>query len=491
MKKQFFYRSPDGENYGGGYNAETEETPTYEMGNESTDENQEETPVDETETEPVDETQQEEEYPADEIETEPVDETQTEEETPVDETETEPVDETQTEEETPVDETETEPVDETQTEEEYPVNETETEQVDETQTEEEAPVDETETEPVDETQTEEKTPVDEIETEPVDETQTEEETPVDDTSSSNDTNTNGAAAIDWKSQLTTFADEYPTSEKASLIAAIQANRENVPEHLTAKNKVRNGHMYDPFSGKSQPQPADIQPDTIEAWIWEELKSEGSYTSINTYDNMVVTWGRGIAGSNIAKVLKGIFASNPAIEAEFNNVGIGLDANGILQVVDTAKNSIKTGNFALQTIKSETKLLDFLVDISLNENYKNVFLEAQWNFAKAFNPGFIAFAGQNNWSKDAVQLMFHLSWWLPAYGWVGHAQEYKNSGGDPLKIILIFVSHFKAPLKMVPYLKIFAGNAFRKYVAKEAYKAEPSGESVVFEDAGVKYFVPKP
>jgi hypothetical protein len=480
MKKQFFYRSPEGENYGGAYNSETEETPTYEMENEPTDENQEETPIDETETEsePTDETQTEEEVPVDETDTEPVDEIPNEEEIPI-------------EEETFVDETETEPVIETQTEEETPVNETETESVEETPTEEEIPVDETEDKPEEETPTEEETPVDETEDEPVEETPTEEETPVDETLDEPvDTNTGGAVAIAWKDQLTTTASEFPSSETASLVAAIQANRQSVPEHLTARNKVRNGHMYDPFSGKAQPQPAEIQPDTIEAWIWEELKSEGSYTSINTYDNMIVTWGRGIAGSNIAKVLKGVFANNPDIESEFNNVGIGLDANGILQVIDTAMNSIKAGSFALQAIKAETKLLDFLVDISLNENYKNVFLEAQWSFAKAFNPGFISFVSQNNWSKDAVQLMFHLSWWLPAYAWAGHAQDYKNSGGDPLKIILIFASYFKSPLKMVPYLKIFAGNAFKKFIAKEAYNTEPSGESVVFEDAGVKFFVPK-
>ncbi|MEO7215512.1 hypothetical protein [Mucilaginibacter sp.] len=297
-------------------------------------------------------------------------------------------------------------------------------------------------------------------------------------------------AVAWPGNLSQSPVTSPGDELATFITAIKANRANVPDHLTDKNKVKNGYMYDPFSGKPQPQPASIQPNTVEAWIWEELRSEGSYTSINTYDNMVVTWGRGVAGANIAKVLKSVFGAHSDIQTEFNNVGVALNANGILQVVDTTQNCVKEGSFALQIIKADKKLLDFLVDISLNDKYKEVFLDAQWNFVKTFNANLIAHVNASKWSKDAVQLMFHFNWWLPAYGWNGHPQNYKDTGGDVSKIIYIFAGNLKKNSVLVGYLKKFAGNAFSKYVAKPEYQGQPSGENIVFEDGGKTYYLPK-
>ncbi|QXV64711.1 hypothetical protein INP83_16705 [Mucilaginibacter sp. 21P] len=297
-------------------------------------------------------------------------------------------------------------------------------------------------------------------------------------------------AVAWPGNLSQSPVSSPGDELAAFITAIKANRANVPEHLTDKNKVKNGYMYDPFSGKSQPQPASIQPNTVDAWIWEELRSEGSYTSINTYDNMVVTWGRGVAGANIAKVLKSVFSAHSDIQTEFNNVGIALNTNAILQVVDTTQNCVKEASFALQTIKADKKLLDFLVDISLNDKYKEVFLDAQWSFVKTFNSTLFAHVNASNWSKDAVQLMFHFNWWLPAYAWNGHPQNYKDTGGDVHKIIYIFAGNLNKNAVLVGYLKKFAGNAFSKYVAKLEYETQPSGEHIVFEDAGKTYYFPK-
>jgi len=297
-------------------------------------------------------------------------------------------------------------------------------------------------------------------------------------------------AVAWPDNLSQSPVASPGDELATFIMAIKANRANVPDHLTDKNKVKNGYMYDPFSGKPQPQPASIQPNTVDAWIWEELRSEGSYTSINTYDNMVVTWGRGVAGANIAKVLKSVFSAHSDIQTEFNNVGIALNANGILQVIDTTQSCVKEGSFALQTIKADKKLLDFLVEISLNDKYKEVFLDAQWNFVKTFNATLIAHVNASKWSKDAVQLMFHFNWWLPAYAWNGHSQNYKDTGGDVHKIIYIFAGNLKKNSVLVGYLKKFAGNAFSKYVAKPQYETQPSGEHTIFEDAGKTYYFPE-
>jgi len=297
-------------------------------------------------------------------------------------------------------------------------------------------------------------------------------------------------AVVWPGNLSQSPVASSGDELAAFITAIKTNRDNVPEHLTDKNKVKNGYMYDPFSGKPQPQPASIQPNTVDAWIWEELRSEGSYTSINTYDNMVVTWGRGVAGANIAKVLKSVFSAHSDIQTEFNNVGMTLNANGILQVVDTTQNCVKEASFALQAIKADKKLLDFLVDISLNDKYKEVFLDAQWNFVKTFNSTLFAHVNAGKWSKDAVQLMFHFNWWLPAYAWNGHPQNYKDTGGDVHKIIYIFASNLNKNAVLVGYLKKFAGNAFSKYVAKPEYQTQPSGEHIVFEDAGKTYYFPK-
>jgi hypothetical protein len=309
-------------------------------------------------------------------------------------------------------------------------------------------------------------------------------------------NTGGPAPIDAeggdtpavRSWEVVFEDTESTiEEQTKACGEVKLAREVVPDHVINKLKGIS------FNGKVNPKPSNISPATVEEWIWDEIQSEGSFDSINTTDNNYVTWGKGIARTNIAVVLKKMFAKSEALMLAFRNIGISLGNDGIIKVFNTYTSTILYGDDAYKIIKAETKLLDFLVEITRNADFQDLIVNTQWTFAmnRNRNARFIQFIKENGWSKDAVQLGFHLDWWLPGYGWSTYELEYKNTGGDPAKIIILFAQkQLQYQEGLIPKLKTFAGNAFKKYIAIEKHRAEPPEEEcIIFTDNGISYYVP--
>jgi hypothetical protein len=290
-------------------------------------------------------------------------------------------------------------------------------------------------------------------------------------------------AGDWQTVL----DDYTSSEAdvAAVIRPIREKRDSIPAYV---KPTKGGYVY---YGKVNRKPSAIVPGSIEDWIWQEVSSEGAFDSINANDNQAVTWGKGIAKSNITGVLKALFRQNSDLEAAFKEVGVAFGGDGGLQVVKTDDASIATGNDAFDAMKADTKLLDFLADIPNNAAYQDIIIDAQWAFVMQFNPHFVDHVAANGWSKDAAQLAFHLSYWLPGYGWKGNMEAYKATGGDATRIILLFKQKQKQfQGELVSHLKTFAGNAFKKYIALEKYLPElPPEQCAVFTDAGTSYYVP--
>ena len=280
--------------------------------------------------------------------------------------------------------------------------------------------------------------------------------------------------------------ESTTEEQTKACTQVRIARDAVPQYVINEPKGLS------FNGKVNTKPSNINPGTIEEWIWDEIQSEGSFDSINTKDNMSVTWGKGIAKTNIAVVLKKMFAKSEALELAFTNVGIALDNDGIIKVLNTSICSVSHGDEAYKIIKEDTKLLDFLVEITRNADFQNLIVSTQWAFVMTRNARLIQFAKANGWSKDAVQLAFHFNWWLPGYGWNGYEAEYQATAGDPTKIILLFTQkQLKYQKDLITKLKIFAGNAFKKYIAVEKYSTPlPEEQCIIFtDDNGISYYVP--
>lgn len=293
----------------------------------------------------------------------------------------------------------------------------------------------------------------------------------------------GPGAADWQAVLVDPSSSADAA--AAVIAQIRAQRDAVPAHV---KPAQGGYVY---FGKTNPKPASIVAGSIEDWIWQEVGSEGPFDSINAYDNQTVTWGKGIAKPNLPALFKALFAKNSGLEAAFKAVGVAFGPDGGLQVVKTDDASVATGDAAFQAMKADPKLLDFLADVPTNADYQSDIFDAQWNFVMQFNPGFVAHVTANQWSKDAVQLAFHLSFWLPGYGWRSDPAAYKATNGDPTKIILLFKKkQVQFAGELVSHLKTFAGNSFQKYIALEPYAAElPADQCATFADAGTIYYVP--
>lgn len=293
-----------------------------------------------------------------------------------------------------------------------------------------------------------------------------------------------ADLLDWQKVLSD-KNNYTSDDISVVINNIREKRDAVTTHVKL---VPNGFA---FFGKFNPKPTAIVAGSIEEWIWEEVSSEGSFDSINAYDNMIVTWGKGISKIHIPKILKSIFTQNPNLEEAFKSVGVAVDENKTLLVVDTTNSAILTNDDGFRHMKSDTKLIDFLADVVSNPDFQDVICNEQWKFVMNFAPGLTGHISANNWSKDAAQLMFHFSYWMPGAGWLANSSAYKATNGDPKQIILTFYKNQKvAKNDLVKKLKIFAGNSFKKYIAFDQFLTElPEDQCAKFTDNSTTYYVP--
>lgn len=173
-------------------------------------------------------------------------------------------------------------------------------------------------------------------------------------------------------------------------------------------------------------------------IRKELFSEGSASSVNTYDNQIVTLGWGFsmlydAGKNVIKY-------NMDSSAEFRNamleVGIVVK-NGQVMYVDTDAKKILTGTAALQKIRWDVKVLSRI--ITGLESIKQINVDNQARIFKDLRIKQIP-AEAYSWPTDSVRLAVHLGHWLPAYLSWG---SIKSSGGSVAAIVKSFTKTFKA------------------------------------------------
>lgn len=173
-------------------------------------------------------------------------------------------------------------------------------------------------------------------------------------------------------------------------------------------------------------------------IRKELFSEGSASSVNTYDNQIVTLGWGFsmlypAGKNVIK-----YAMDAS--ADFRNamleVGITIQ-NGEVLYVDTTAKKILTGTAALQKIRWDVKVLSRI--ITGLESIKQINADNQARIFKDLRIKQIP-AEAYKWPTDSVRLAVHLGHWLPAYlNW----SSIKSSGGSVAAIVKSFVKTFKS------------------------------------------------
>lgn len=291
----------------------------------------------------------------------------------------------------------------------------------------------------------------------------------------------------------TAGAEVTITQQRGQLSEQESDRNLSADPIEIRNKYpsyvkKHPHGYY-YYGNVNTQPQSVTEGTVEYWIWKEIASEGSFDSINAYDNMSITWGKGLAKENMLKVVKALFAQSPDIELQFNQVGIEV-IDGVLQIINSADHQVTIGESAFHLFKQDPKLSDFLVHITKDQLYSQMICDVQWSLVVNMHGGLIAYAKANNWNEDGTRLAFHFNHWYPAYGWNGHSDAYKASDGDPLTIIMLFMKYQKGTdALIVSYLKKFADNAFKKYIALAQYLTEQEN-TYAFQDGDKNYYVPK-
>lgn len=231
--------------------------------------------------------------------------------------------------------------------------------------------------------------------------------------------------------------------KQKIVKTIADHRAALPDLLSAKyggakGKGGIGYMY---GGKDGGKPSSVQKGGTdkaslqEKWVWEEVGSEGGASSVNTYDGMDVTFGKGFAGAgNVGSLLTKLFAKDAEIKNLFLDAGVTI-AGGQWQLVNTDLGAIEDGDNALRLFEVNPQLLSVFVSMAEDPKFAQTNLDTQWDQLKQGAGNIPAYA--KDWEELPTKLAIHLKHWLPGYAWV--ANDYAATAGDTLAIVKRFGS----------------------------------------------------
>jgi hypothetical protein len=208
-------------------------------------------------------------------------------------------------------------------------------------------------------------------------------------------------------------------------------------------------------------------------ILDELGKEGSYSSINTYDGEIFTWGKGFAISGSLMDVFENLTMDKSINAIqiFNNIGIQI-SEGTLKVLDSEghwlkdvmpakkKEDYKASNY----IRSNKQLLSFFIEFAEKKDYQKSIVNAQYKvFTESAGkyPDYIVNKTKTgydlNWSDESVTVLAHLSHWC-GYSWSNYT--YKETNGDLSKILYKYVYNTAVLFPGTRYGAVLESNIYR-------------------------------
>jgi hypothetical protein len=231
-------------------------------------------------------------------------------------------------------------------------------------------------------------------------------------------------------------------EQRAIFEQIKANRRALPDYPLTKTtyKGNKGYVLGDSGAHEKLIPRELQGDSADPHVrakkavWKELGHEGTLDSINTYDNQILTWGKGFSAhsGSMNEVLEIMFRLDPEAKKVMLRAGIDCERNPkSWKVVNGETGMIETGDNALRLLQFDPKLLGVFVTLGRAPEHGPYALEAQWQAMK--KPGNAAAVPTYawNWPEAAIALAAHLSHWSPAFGWGRH--DYSRTGGDLVKI----------------------------------------------------------
>jgi hypothetical protein len=249
------------------------------------------------------------------------------------------------------------------------------------------------------------------------------------------------AAVQNSAVVPDVAKPALEAKQQAMIAYIAAHREQLPDLLSEKHGGAKGgggigYMY---GGKDPSKPSEVKAGGAgdealrKKWVWEEVGSEGGASSVNTYDGMDVTFGKGFAaGGAVESMLSLLFAKDPAAKDLFLDAGITID-KGQWQMVNTDLGAIEDGKNALRLFEVNPRLLSIFVSMAEDPKHAQTNLDVQWEQLKK-GAGMIPEYAKA-WDELPTKLCLHLRHWLPGYAWVNN--DYSATQGDTLAIVKRF------------------------------------------------------
>jgi hypothetical protein len=299
---------------------------------------------------------------------------------------------------------------------------------------------------------------------------------------------------------TTWKSSDATVDPATL-KTIQDNRTGVNNHNDEKTynmdaysqalrKTGPGYIYsDPtrdikidVEGKN-----DIEK-KVNQIIYNELMKEGSWSSINTYDGEIFTWGKGFAATGALNVvLDELLKVDPKYLAMFRQVGIDV-VGGRLQVLgdDGKVYADKKGDYAgAKQIQKSVQLQSFFIELGEKKEFREDVAKAQYRAIMKTAGKWPAYvvdqaAGKfaDSWDEASVAMLAHLSHWLSAGSW-SHT-DYSSTKGDMASVIYKFMyTSAKAAKQVAPRLAegVYNWNNDYAIMTKLTHFGNPKGDAL--------------
>jgi hypothetical protein len=233
-----------------------------------------------------------------------------------------------------------------------------------------------------------------------------------------------------------------TPEQKELVDKIRANRDaiavNAKLRMTTYKKVNKGMVYGDSQGNENLTPSSLQgaaPDKktrARQIAFKELGTEGKVNSINTYDDQIVTWGKGFSArsGSLNEVFMILFRDHPELRMELLRAGIDCTRKNWF-VVNTDTGMIETGDNALRLMQFDEEMLTALINLGSGDEREQYAIDAQWEAMEGRAAKVPEYA--YDWSESAIALCAHLAHWTPAFGWGVHPKTYSSTNGDLVEI----------------------------------------------------------
>lgn len=232
-----------------------------------------------------------------------------------------------------------------------------------------------------------------------------------------------------------------TDEQNTVFREIKANRAALPVYAMAKANYHGwkGMAMGESGAGEKLTPTELQGQSSDAATkarkaaYKELGHEGTVDSINTYDDQIVTWGKGFSAKSgsMNEVLELMFESDPEAKHVLLRAGIDMDSK-TWRVVNEETGMIETGNDALRLMQFDTRLLSVFVTLGRDPKHQQHALDAQWAAMEKGAAKVPEYA--YDWSESSIALAAHLAHWSPAFGWGYHPKALAQTGGDLVEIV---------------------------------------------------------